>query len=62
MKTRTYTWGNRKWTFYDAPINRKRQLGVIAMIGVSSLLPGPNFIGIFAWKAIKKVNPLFLYQ
>lgn len=62
MKTRTYKWGNRQWTFYNPKINRKRQSLLGSLILGDLILPMTFGAGIFISKAILKINPMFLYK
>ena len=62
MKTKKYNWGDREFETYSPKVNRKRQGLLISVIGLTTLLPGPNVLGLGITKLISKVNPLYVYN
>ncbi len=47
-----YKWGNFYGETYKPKVNRKRQVGLLGMIGLTTLLPGPNILGLGLLKLI----------
>lgn len=61
MKTKKIQWGESKFEFYKAPVNRTKQVGLIlgALAGEAVLPMGITAFGI---KKFLKWRPLFLVK
>ena len=61
MQTNKWTWGDKTWEFYKAPVDRKKQVGLIlgAILGEAVLPMGVTAYGI---KKFLNWRPLFLVR
>lgn len=61
MKTRTYTWGNRKFQFYDPKINNSKRLGVLGFVALCLVTPATNWMLVPARKILLN-NLIWMYK
>jgi len=61
MISKKWTWGDRQFEFYKAPVDRKKQVGIIlgAILGEAIL---PMGITAYGLKKFLKWRPLFLVR